>query len=196
MRRRGTLCRSSSGSAIGLRTLRRWRLIEFSASGCAMASQKIIVPRLIQLISYVGGAVCLYLAFFDSHFRQFDGALKTEFCFLLAAGLALILVGATVKRKIRASAAWFALALIGQAAALQMIEAGPYIRYQHYKPIGRLLTWPSYLLLIVLIIQSMFVLVGLKSRWPEISAWLGRNFKIWQLIAIAMVLILPSAAVS
>jgi 4-amino-4-deoxy-L-arabinose transferase-like glycosyltransferase len=155
-----------------------------------------ILSRFIQLMTCAGGIACFCWALFDSRFRQADGALKGEFCLPVAAGLAFIIVGCTIKRRFRESAGWFALALIGQAVALQMIEAGSSIRYQHYQTWGRLLTWPSVIYLVALIIQSVLVLAGLKSRWPQISGWLRDNFKVWQLIAVAVTILLPSAAVS
>ncbi|MFN0109959.1 MAG: glycosyltransferase family 39 protein, partial [Blastocatellia bacterium] len=95
----------------------------------------------------------------------------------------------------RNAAAWLAMAMIGQAAALQMIEAGQHIRYQHYRTIPALLASSPWLLA-VLAAQTVAVLIGLRGRWATIKNWLGRNFKAWQLIVVALAFVFTSATVS
>ncbi len=107
-----------------------------------------------------------------------------------------MVLGCAVTGRLKRFAFWFALALVGQAVALQMIEAGPLIHYQHYKPFDRLLTGTHPLLLIYLAVQSTLVAAGLRTRWPSIRAWTGRSFNVWQLLGVGLVFFLSSATVS
>ncbi|MBI3665314.1 MAG: glycosyltransferase family 39 protein, partial [Acidobacteria bacterium] len=79
---------------------------------------------------------------------------------------------------------------MGQAVALQMIDAGPLIHYQHWRPLRH--PW----LFICLAAQSAAVIAGLRRRWPDIRTWLGRNFRWWQLGGVGVVLFLSGAALS
>jgi hypothetical protein len=97
---------------------------------------------------------------------------------------------------LKKSACWFALILIGQAASLQLIDAGTFLRYQHYKPLSRLVTEAHLLLLAFLSLQTALVVVGLRGRWPKIRAWLGSTFNRWQLLGMSLVFIFTSATVS
>ncbi len=90
---------------------------------------------------------------------------------------------------------WSALALIGQAASLQMINAGRLIHFQHYRPFAELLTEePAILFLFVL--QIFLVAYGLAKRLPQIKTWFVKHFKAWQLITIFLFLSLAGAAVT
>src|SRR5262245_8639454 len=82
---------------------------------------------------------CVAWAQMDPRFRNAEGYLRGEYCLPMAMGVALFLLGCSVSREWRRFAAWLALALVGQAVALQMIDAGQAIRYQHYRPLPRLL---------------------------------------------------------
>jgi hypothetical protein len=90
---------------------------------------------------------------------------------------------------------WFALALVGQAAALRMIDAGTAIHFQHYQPLARLMN-ESPILLIALGAQTAFVAIGLARRGAPIRAWLAAHFKIWQIVLIALAISAPAAALS
>lgn len=105
-------------------------------------------------------------------------------------------LASALSSRLKKSAFWFGLALIGQAVALQMIEAGPFIRYQHYKPLNRLFTETHPLLIIFVALQAVLVVASLRGRWRKIHAWFGKNFKLWQLVGISLVFVLTSATVS
>jgi hypothetical protein len=154
------------------------------------------IYRFLGFSSWLGGIFFCYWAFTDSRFRDLEGFWDSGFCLPFSAGVSLLIFGWAVQKQWRKSAFWFLLALIGQAVTLQMIEAGPYVRYQHYKTIQSLITETHPLLLIYLTIQSGCVFVGLMSRWSLIRAWLGRNLKIWQISGIFLVFFICSATVS
>ena len=113
-----------------------------------------------------------------------------------AVGLALMILALTITSRFKKFAGWFVLALVGQAVALQMINAGPSIHYQHYKPVEYLLTGTHPLLLIFLAVQTVLVVVGIKTRWSKLRIWIGRTFKVWQLLAVGLIFFFAGATVS
>jgi len=131
----------------------------------------------------------------DLRFRDAEGFVRGGICLPIAAAIALGLLGYALSKVWRASAAWLALMLIGQAAALQMIDVGWQMKYQHYRPVGSLFASSPWLLAL-LVLQTGLVLIGLRGRWPIIKSWLCRNFKLWQLAGIALVFFFVSATVS
>jgi hypothetical protein len=76
-------------------------------------------------------------ALFASHFRDLEGFLDGSVCLPLSLAAGLVIVAAVPTRLARA-AGWLALLIAGQAASLQLIDAGPAIHYQHYVPLGRM----------------------------------------------------------
>lgn len=101
-----------------------------------------------------------------------------------------------MKDKLRRFAFWFAVALVGQTVALQMINAGPLIHYQHYRPISWLFTKTHPFLLIYLVFQTALVAMGLRKIWPDIRSWISHNFKIWHILGICLFFSLSSTALS
>ncbi len=91
---------------------------------------------------------------------------------------------------------WFALAFMGQAVMLQLIDAGHHVRYQHYKPLGRILVETHPLLIGLLAFQIVSVFAGLKRIFPEIKVWIIENFKWWQILCVGIVFFVTSATVS
>ncbi len=154
------------------------------------------MSRFLQPLLVTFGILFFVWAFLDSRFRDAEGFLEGGFCLLIAVGLALIIFGCLMTGRLKRFGFWFGLALMGQAVALQMIDAGPFIRYQHYKSFDRLLAEMHPLLLIYLAAQTAIVTAGLRIRWSNIRAWLGRTFKTWQLLGIGLVFFLSSATVS
>ncbi len=131
----------------------------------------------------------------DSRFREGEGFPRGVYCLPLAMGLALILVGYAWSKPWKASAVWLALALVGQAVALQTIDAGQLIRYQHYRPLPHLIETAPWLL-VFLVIQAALVLAGSKAYWSRVRSWLGLNFRVWQLVGMGLIFFLTSATVS
>jgi 4-amino-4-deoxy-L-arabinose transferase-like glycosyltransferase len=110
-------------------------------------------------------------------------------------GIGLLILGCAARGPVLRSAAWLVLALVGQAVALQLVEAGTLVRWQHYKPVERLLSESHPLLLAYLALQAALVIVGLRNRWAVIKRWLVGNFMPWQLLGLGLVFVLTSAAV-
>lgn len=138
---------------------------------------------------------CFVWAHIDPRFRDAEGFLHGGYCLPITAGVAALIFGFAASGPWNRFAAWFALALMGQAVALQMVDAGHLMRYQHYRPLPRLLESAPWLLSF-LGVQTALVLAGLWSRWPAIRAWLGKNFRVWRLAGIGLTFVLTSATVS
>src|SRR5690349_6952666 len=91
---------------------------------------RFILPAVVVCTSVL---LCVAWAAVDVRFREADGALSRAFCLPLAVGCALMVIGWALPRRLTRFALWLALALLGQAVALQLIDAGPLIHYQHYR---------------------------------------------------------------
>ncbi|HET9530261.1 MAG TPA: glycosyltransferase family 39 protein, partial [Blastocatellia bacterium] len=147
--------------------------------------------------AFWSAAIALFAwAISSPRFRDGEEFLLGTFCLPLSAAVALIIAGYALTKRYRKAALWFALAIVGQAVALQMIDAGPAIRYQHYKPLGSLLTGPNLLLLTLFVAQTILVATGLTAHLKEIRDWVGRNFKTWQIAGVGLVFLLSGAAAS
>lgn len=94
------------------------------------------------------------------------------------------------------SGAWIALGLIGRAAALQLIEAGPTVRYQHYAPPEMLLSRDRVGLFAIVVIQAIICGVAVVRQWPSIRSWVRSRFSVWMLLCIGIVFVLAGAALS
>ena len=156
----------------------------------------LILQRLLPLLFCSVGILFFVWAFADSRFRDVEGFLEGSFCLPATFGLALIILGWAGARRWTIATFWLVLALVGQAVALQLIEAGPVIRYQHYKPVSHLLTDTNVLLLLYLVIQTSLVTIACARRWLHFRSWIGYTFRPWQLLGIGLVFFLSSATVS
>lgn len=163
-----------------------------------MTSRDMLLLRGRQFFCWLLAIGCFAWAQMDPRFRDAEGFLRGGFCLPMAAGVALLILGFAASRSWSRFASWLALALVGQAVALQMIDAGQAIRYQHYRPLPRLLEFSTSgpWLLACLAAQTAIVLTGLFNRWSSIRAWLDGKFRIWQIAGAALVFVLASATVS
>jgi 4-amino-4-deoxy-L-arabinose transferase-like glycosyltransferase len=151
--------------------------------------------RVAQFVLVASGLVFIARAGGDPAFRDQEGYLTGTVCLPIAMGGALIVLGCLLRGKLRRSAFWFALAAVGQAAALQMIDAGRLIHYQHYKHLGSLLTEHP-LLLAYMGLQAILVISEFKPHWSTVCTWVKSKFKTWQLAGIGVIFLLTTATVS
>lgn len=119
-----------------------------------------------------------------------------SFCLPVSVGIALIIYGAVISGRYKRSAFWFAIAIVGQSIALQLIEAGPFVRYQHYKTFYSLFVETNPLLFIFLFAQTILVIIGFRTIWSRIITWIVSAFKLWQLSGIGLIFFISSATVS
>jgi hypothetical protein len=129
----------------------------------------------------------------DPRLRDVEGIPTGAICLPISLAAALATLGAAWRSSWRRAALWFALALVGQAAALQMIDAGTRLHYQHYRPLGWLAAHRPWLLVLAGF-QTAAVVAGWRGRWGPAWRWLRRNFRWWQLGGVAAVFALTAAA--
>ncbi len=97
-----------------------------------------------------------------------------------------------MQQDLRACAGWIALLVAGQAALVQLIDAGRVVRYQHLRPPAAFLDAPVPVL-VVLVLQVLLVGWGLSRRRQEIAQTIGRAFRPWQVLALGTLLFVLSA---
>ena len=106
-----------------------------------------------------------------------------------AALAALALLLATVSRpRYRQAGLWFAVLALGQGAALSMITAGPFTRYQHYAALSTLVHDHLTALLIVGLQATLVAIAWVRrlgTRTPTETRWR---------VALAVVLSTATAA--
>jgi hypothetical protein len=149
-----------------------------------------VAPAVV--LSGIGLALCAW-AVTAPQFRDAGGFAKGTICLPLVVGLGTLILAWTMSGPLRRAAFWLALALVGQAVSLQMINAGPLLHYQHYWPMTRLVA-ESPLLVAFLALQSGAVLVGLRRRWPRIEAWISTTLRWWRVAVLAGILLVSCAA--
>ena len=111
-------------------------------------------------------------------------------------GAGILVIGLTTPHRWRIFWAWTVLALIGQAAALQLIDAGNKIHYQHYR-LGELTTSSlAVLSLLVILVQLTCVSIAVLRRRHVLWSWITSQFSVWQILLISVLFIGSSAALS
>ena len=161
-----------------------------------MRSQRPISSLLLSLILILCGIALIIWSLVSANFRDPEGYLTGPVVFPISVGIALWITALLWARNLRNFVLWFSLAIISQAAALQLIEAGKEVRYQHYVPASQLLTSAYVLFSCILLVQVFVVLVGLRTRIRSILSWIVRNFRLWQIILLVVVFVITSAALS
>ncbi len=154
--------------------------------------------RLIRLMSaglILAGTLLLAGSVISGEFRDGHGALTGKFVIALSAGIGLIFLGCLVGTKWRSFAAWFSVALIGESAALQMIDAGRLIHFQHYRSFSDLLLFYS-LEMALVIMQTLVVGYWISRHFREIWNWIRAKLKTWQLALALVFLAFAGAAVT
>jgi len=108
----------------------------------------------------------------------------------IALAVATILAGTCVGRLGLRTVGWCTLAVVGHAASLQLIDAGRMVHYQHYRPLGDLVTRTP-IALALLALQGGIVLAALLRQAGWATA-LRRALGGWRLALLAGVMVLSS----
>jgi hypothetical protein len=140
----------------------------------------------------LGATACTIWALVDSRFRDAEGFPTGEIVVPFALALGVLALGWAGTGRWAAAARWFALAAIGQAVALQMIDAGPLIHYQHY----RLDSSSSTVWIVVLLVQTALVVAGGRGHVRTLGAWRTRRWAGWRLAGVALAALACAAALS
>ena len=123
---------------------------------------------------FSAGAACAILAVaWDCPYcRTSEGSLNGFFSLGLAAALGALLAGWTAFTLWERPGRWLALALAGQAAALQLIDAGIRTHFQHYRLPAEAMANPALRWVLLAVgIQTLLVSAGLFRRRDAILAW-------------------------
>jgi len=126
----------------------------------------------LRSVCYLAAAALVIIGLFAPALRQWDGWLTPQGWLLAVVGVAVGVAGYGWRRRWQASGWLFALALVAQGAALQLIFAPPYDMYQFVRPPAAIAgSWRAVCLAAVL---AHGVYVG----WACLRAWPG----LWQRI--------------
>lgn len=157
---------------------------------------KRFAPRLIfPLILYALGILLLAWAYLNPSFRDSTDFPNAGILLPIAVGLGALFVARAFRNAWKKFSIWFSLGLVGQAVALQMIDAGTAIHYQHYVPLSALIVERPWLVLFLLF-QTILVSVAIARRFSTIRAWLSHAFRPWQIFVIVAVSALSAVALS
>ncbi len=165
-----------------------------TSQGLFHFTQKFSFP-LARGLSFLGGIYCLLWGLGVPPIRGEGLPAESLFSLSFSMGAALLAWAIAFTGKWKAFVSWLALGIIGQALALQAVEAGPFLRYQHYQAFNRLSAEAPHIILFVFA-QALFVAMGLRKVWRTIGIWIGRNFTYWQIMTVCLIFLLPGAAVS
>ena len=135
--------------------------------------------RTLQILLGGCGVLAIAVASSSSIYRDTEGLLTKAICLPIAVGAGLVLVACLLNGNLKRFVFWFAIAVVGQAAALQSIDAGTSLHYQHYKPVARLYNEDP-ALLILLALQAGLVLYVLRCQWATIREGVRSPLKGWQ----------------
>jgi 4-amino-4-deoxy-L-arabinose transferase-like glycosyltransferase len=153
--------------------------------------------KMFRSIALALAAVLLVWLFFDLRFRDFENNPTALLCLPLAASVCLLVLAITVGSEWMRAGMWFSLGLLGQAATLQLINAGWQLRYQHYKSFAEITdsTFGT-VLLGFLVVQAGLVVLGLRPWLHALVSWCGRNLRLWQALLISSIFLLSTTTLS
>jgi 4-amino-4-deoxy-L-arabinose transferase-like glycosyltransferase len=142
----------------------------------------------------VGIALAVWAAL-DPRFRDAEGFLQTRVLLPFAGAVAAPIVGAALGRAWQAAGLWLGLAVLGQAASLQLIEAGSGVGYQHYSLVTAA-PGPGAIPYLIVGIQMLAVALGLRPVLRRITGWLVETHRPLGLAVAAAAVVLSAAALS
>ena len=128
----------------------------------------------------------------DERFRSAEGFLTGSITIPLAVSVAVVIVYIGWIARALTSAAWLALALISQAAVLQLVNAGTNVQYQHLLSIRDLVEGKRLIPTLILALQTALVGAAFRKLWSVARAGL-KAFAAWQILVVAIFLFITGA---
>lgn len=116
-----------------------------------------------------GAAVAAVTAIHPAFRRAVDGSLLPAAAVAWGVALGLALLGLCAGTRWARAGAWLGLAVVGQAAALALIDAPAYNVLEHYAAWTELLRSPRALLLAVVAAQSLVVSFAVPGFWRRLD---------------------------
>ena len=147
-----------------------------------------------ELLLAAAGLLLAVLSMLGAPARTESGALGGLWLLGLALVAALTVTVVLARLGARRAGLWLSLAIFAQAVSLQLIEAGPTVRYQHFLPWNRLGEAPVAQLLF-LAFAMLVVAAAVVRRAAELRRWLEGQPK-WRWLVLLGALALSSATVS
>ena len=132
----------------------------------------------MQILLALLGLGGLVVAFWLPAFRDVEGFLNPAVCLLFSLAAAAFLLAAAWRTPLRRAAAWLALVIAGQGLALQLIDAGTTVRYQHYHPFRGAWSIPDMTALALLALQGLLAIAAIQSRIGTVSSWIRTHLGI------------------
>ena len=153
-------------------------------------------PGAATLLAVAIGAAVALAGIYTPWFSDPQGTLSGRFALATATAAGLVLAGCAASRGLWRTAFWTLLAFMGQASALQLIEAGRQVRYQHYLSPAGLVGDTSPVVIAILVFQIAAVGYGAARGFPAFRAWASTRVRTWQLVAAALAMVAASAVFS
>ncbi len=132
----------------------------------------------------------LMVAVADPVFRDPEGHFGANVGIPLAIAIASCLVSIAWNGDYRRGSLWLGLLIVGQAATLQLIDAGRVIHYQHYFPFPQLFTTAPHWALVLTVGYALVVGLGLWKRRDALRTAVrhGRRSRWWVILSVAFLL--------
>lgn len=143
-----------------------------------------IWPRALALL----GLAIIGLALFAPQLRRPDGCLDPIVRPIGIAGLSLMILAAGLGTAWQRCAGLLALALVGQACALEMIFAPPYNILQRYLPWKQLLASGKCIFLIGLLAQTVITVRAARALLPAMLGCLSRALSLQRLLFLLAIM--------
>jgi hypothetical protein len=132
------------------------------------------VPRVLQVLLVAGGGGVTVWAL-AAAVREPGVVRSIDLPLVLVAAAALVAIGLQARRPARRSVSWAALGFVGYALALQLVDAGTAVLYQHLGPAVAPLSPFDRRILGGLAACALVVALGLTPRASALWAWIGRH---------------------
>jgi hypothetical protein len=146
------------------------------------------------LLIATGTSLILWASLSDS-FRNSETVLTRKFCLPLAGGLSLIFAGLFVRTKLKTFIFWVCSAIIGQAASLQLIDAGRHVHFQHYRRLPEITSFELFSIALILV-QVGAVLWGTQKYLQNLKSLSIERKHIRRLFFVIVCLMLSGTALS
>jgi len=144
----------------------------------------------------VTGLLLLVWALIDPTFRDAENYLGAQACLPLAMAAAALVLAWSAAGQWAAGGTWLAVLIIGQAAALQLVQPTRNVGYQHYKTVADMTTAGDGFCLMLIAVQACAVLYALGPVCMRAAAWLRTEFGIWRSGAVISIAVISSTAPS
>jgi 4-amino-4-deoxy-L-arabinose transferase-like glycosyltransferase len=155
-----------------------------------------VLARVASALLGLGAVALAVWACIDPQFRDRDGALGGLFCLPIAAAVACVVAASTIRSRLASAGGWVALAVVGQALALQTVDAGKSIHYQHYRPLDQAASPHGRIVLAGIALHAIAVVWGLVTHRRSVATIVSGRIASPRAVAFVAAIVLSSATLS